>query len=84
MFGGEITSVNRYGGSPTEQQVQPEWSNKIMHATFTSGGVSLMAADSSATPPGANNAKARLSVGWGASFGMLVDHFGIEWMVYAG
>ena len=95
-----------------EAQVPPGWGQKIMHATFTSGEITLMAADSSRSEPGANNARARLSVGsadhdegqrvfdglasggtvtmqyakqfWGASFGMLTDRFGIEWMVNAG
>jgi PhnB protein len=112
VFGGEITGINRYAGSPMEQQAPPGWGQKIIHATFTSGGVSLMAADSSAAQPGANNAKARLAIGaadhdegqclfdglaaggtvtmpyakqfWGASFGMLTDRFGIEWMINAG
>lgn len=112
VFGGEIVNINRYGGSPMESQAPPGWKDKIMHATFTAGDITLMAADSSHSPPGANNARARLSVGsadheegqrvfdglaaggtitmpyskqfWGASFGMLVDRFGIEWMVNAG
>jgi PhnB protein len=112
VFGGDIASINRYGGSPMEQHAPPGWGEKIMHATFTSGDITLMAADSSQAPPGANNARARLCVGtadhdqgrlvfdalaaggtiampyekqfWGASFGMLVDRFGIEWMVNAG
>jgi PhnB protein len=112
VFGGEIVSLNRYGGSPMEKHAPPGWSEKIMHATYAAGEVSLMAADSAMPSPGANNARARLSVSsadhdegrrvfdalaaggtatmpyekqfWGASFGMLVDRFGIEWMVNAG
>jgi PhnB protein len=112
VFGGEIVNINRYAGSPMEQQAPPEWGEKIMHATFTAGDITLMGADSAQAQPGANNARALLSVGsadhdegrrvfdglaaggavtmpytkqfWGASFGMLVDRFGIEWMVNAG
>jgi PhnB protein len=112
VFGGEIVSINRYGGSPMEKQAPPDWTEKVMHATFVAGDITLMAADSSHTSPGANNARARLSVGtadhaegqrvfdsladggtitmpytkqfWGASFGMLTDRFGIEWMVNSG
>jgi PhnB protein len=112
VFGGEIVSINRYAGSPMENQVPPDWADKVMHATFTAGDITFMAADSSQARPDANNAKARLCVGaaghddgarifdglaaggsvtmpftkqfWGASFGMLADRFGIEWMVNAG
>jgi PhnB protein len=112
VLGGEIDSINRYAGSPMEEQAPPGWAEKIMHATFIAGDITLMAADSSRSAPGANNARARLSIGtadhaegqrvfdglaaggtvtmpytkqfWGASFGMLVDRFGIEWMVNAG
>ncbi len=112
IFGGEIVSLNRYAGSPMEQQAPSGWGQKVMHASFTAGDITLMAADSAHSAPGANNARARLSVGsadhdegqrvfdglaaggtvtmpyskqfWGASFGMLVDRFGIEWMVNAG
>jgi PhnB protein len=35
----------RYGGSPLEGRVPPEWAGKIMHASLTIGGQVLMAAD---------------------------------------
>jgi PhnB protein len=112
VFGGEIVGINRYGGSQMEGDVPPDWGDKVMHATFIAGDITIMAADSCQEQPGANNARARLCVGsavhddgqrvfdglaaggsvtvpyakqfWGSSFGMLVDRFGIEWMVNAG
>jgi PhnB protein len=56
-------NINRYAGSPMAEQAPPDWGEKVMHATFVAGDVTLMAADSSHTSPGANNARARLSVG---------------------
>ena len=112
VFGGTIEGVNRYAGSPLESSAPADWNNKIMHATFKSDGIVLMAADSTQAQPGAGNARARLCVSsadhdegqrafdglaaggtivmpytkqfWGASLGMLVDKFGIEWMINAG
>ncbi|MGD1065948.1 MAG: VOC family protein [Vulcanimicrobiaceae bacterium] len=112
VFGGNITSMNRYGGSPMAGDAPAGWDQKVMHASFEAGEVKFMAADSSQSTPDGNNARARLCVGagehekgraifdalaaggsitvpyekqfWGASFGMLVDRFGLEWMVNAG
>jgi PhnB protein len=57
IFGGTIEGIFRYGGSPMESHVPPNWKNKIMHATFKSDGVILMAADSSQTQPGGENVR---------------------------
>ena len=36
-LGGKIISMLTYYGSPMEQQIAPEWRNKIMHATLKIG-----------------------------------------------
>jgi PhnB protein len=103
----------RYGEAPGgHHPTPPEMNGKIMHATFTSGEITLMAADSMNHKPGTSAERVALSVGladaaegrrifdalaaggtvlaayekqfWGASFGMLTDRFGIDWMVNAG
>jgi PhnB protein len=43
VFGGEITSVHRFEGSPMESQVPDK--SKIMHASFVAPGVEFMASD---------------------------------------
>ncbi|QQS40284.1 MAG: VOC family protein [Acidobacteriota bacterium] len=45
-FEGKIEFAQRYGDSPMADQVPEEWSDNIMHATFTADGVHFMAADS--------------------------------------
>jgi PhnB protein len=62
VFGGEITQLNRYGGSPMESHAPPDWANKILHATFVSDAVAFMASDTTMAKPGANNARVRLAV----------------------
>lgn len=44
-FGGELGPIFRYGGSPMEGQVPPDWADKVMHASLTVGGQVLMGAD---------------------------------------
>jgi PhnB protein len=45
-LGAKIISLFKYGGSPMEEHVPPEWRDKVMHATIEVGGQTLMAADS--------------------------------------
>ena len=45
VFGGEITALNRYEGSPMEAEVDDK--RQVMHASFRAPGVAFMAADSS-------------------------------------
>lgn len=49
-FGGEY-SMNRYAGSPMEAQVEPDFRDKIMHASFAAGDLTFMAADGRPGPP---------------------------------
>lgn len=42
-FGGEILFQQTYGDGPMEGA--PEWKDKIMHATFQAGSLTLMASD---------------------------------------
>lgn len=106
-LGGSVAKF-RYGESPMAEQTAPEMRDKLMHATLTVGGQSLMGSDaplslqeeaggfsvSYATedPAEAERVFAALSEGatirmpiqetfWAHRFGMLVDRFGIPWMV---
>ena len=45
VFGGEISSVHRFEGSPMEAQLPPNFKNKIMHANFKSPDLKFMASD---------------------------------------
>lgn len=44
VFGGTY-ELMRVGDSPMAAEMPPEFSNKIMHASFTAPGISFMAAD---------------------------------------
>ncbi len=43
-LGGDF-QVNRFAGSPMENQVDADYKDKIMHASFVSGDVEFMASD---------------------------------------
>jgi PhnB protein len=107
-IGARIGDVFRYGGTPMGEEVPRDWHDRIMHATLTVGGQTLMGCDA---PPGqyeepkgisislhTNNANeaervfGELASGgkivmplektfWAERFGMLVDRFGIPWMI---
>ena len=108
VFGGSY-EASRFGDRP-DDSIPANWKDKIMHSTFTGGGITFMAAD---TMPGNDGAVTDSNVSltlsnndategerifnaladggavevpfskqfWGASFGMLVDRFEINWMV---
>ncbi len=45
-LGGEVLAMQRYAGSPLEEQLPADWHAKIMHATLEApGGHRLMACD---------------------------------------
>ncbi len=44
-FGGEITVLSRFAGSPVEADVDESFRNKIMHASFVAGDLKFMASD---------------------------------------
>lgn len=46
-LGAKIDMLLRYGGSPAEEHAPPDWSEKVVHARFTIGDTTLMAADAS-------------------------------------
>jgi PhnB protein len=107
-LGGKIEAMMTHVGTPMEQQVSPEWRDKIMHARLVVGDQTLMASDA---PPDRYQAPRGFSVSvnvkdpadaermfhalaengtvqmpiqntfWSARFGMLVDRFGIPWMI---
>jgi PhnB protein len=113
VFGGSVVNVMRFGDVPPgEHPSPPELSAKVMHATFVSGDITLMASDSTEQKAGAEAERVALSIGladaeagqklfdglaaggkilqpytkqfWGATFGMVTDRFGIDWMINAG
>jgi PhnB protein len=44
-LGGTIESLFRYRGSPFENQVPPEWGDKVMHAFIRIGALKIAGAD---------------------------------------
>jgi len=44
-LGGKIEGIFTYAGTPAEEQVPPEWRNKILHARLTVGDAVLMGCD---------------------------------------
>ncbi|MBV9717694.1 MAG: VOC family protein [Candidatus Eremiobacteraeota bacterium] len=53
---GEIVGINRFSGSPMEQNVSPDYRDKVMHASFVAGDVKFMASDGEAgSPPDGND-----------------------------
>ena len=47
---GDITSINRFEGSPMESNVGPDFKDKVMHASFVAGDVKFMASDGQPGP----------------------------------
>lgn len=115
VFGGEITSLNRFEGSPMMKELPPEYGSKVMHANYVGADAALrfMASDGmpdSTHADGAGRISLTISTAdvaegervfkalaaggtvsvefqetfWGATFGMLTDKYGIDWMVNAG
>ena len=108
LLGGKIIAMMTHAGTPAENQVPPEWREKIIHARMAVGGQLLMGSDA---PPGhfqqpqgfsvsllvdepedaerifhtlAENGTVKMPLQktfWAIRFGMLVDRFGIPWMV---
>ena len=58
-LGGRIVMLMTYGQSPMASQVPPDWSDKVVHATFAVGDQTLGAAD---VPPGSYRKPQGLSV----------------------
>lgn len=48
-LGGKIDALMSFAGSPSAEQVPPEWGDKILHASMTIDGQMIMASDA---PPG--------------------------------
>ncbi len=42
---GEIVGINRFAGSPMEENVDAGFRDKVMHASFVAGDVKFMASD---------------------------------------
>jgi PhnB protein len=107
-LGGEIVTMMRHEGMPTEGDVPPEWRSKILHASLKIGEQWMMGGDA---PPGRYQQPQGFAIGihiddaaeaerifqalaengcvqmplqetfWASRFGMLVDRFGVPWMV---
>ena len=108
LLGGKIIAMMTHAGTPAENQVPPEWREKIIHARMVIGDQLLMGSDA---PPGhfqppqgfsvslmvdntedaerifptlAENGTVRMPLQktfWAIRFGMVVDRFGIPWMI---
>jgi len=108
LLGGQIIAMMTHAGTPAENQVPPEWREKIIHARMVIGDQVLMGSDA---PPGhfqppqgfsvslmvdnaedaerifptlAENGTVKMPLQktfWAIRFGMLVDRFGIPWMI---
>ena len=63
VFGGEITSLNRFEGTPMESEVPPEYKTKVIHANFKSPTLKFMASDGM---PGGNRSGGRVSLSLGS------------------
>lgn len=112
VFGGEFTSLQRFGDTPHGEQMSAEDKKKIMHVELKApNGVGLMGNDhldmmglplvngtniTLSLHPDSEELATKLFNGlsaggtvtlplektfWGAYFGMLLDKFGIQWMV---
>ncbi len=107
ILGGRITAMYRHAGTPTAEQVPPEWQDKIMHACLDFGDRQLMGSDAcgrfqplqgfsvqvaakdandaerifTALAEGGNVTMPLEQTFWAERFGMLVDRFGVPWMV---
>ncbi|HEX6717368.1 MAG TPA: VOC family protein [Pyrinomonadaceae bacterium] len=44
-LGAKIEAVMKYGGSPSEKDVPPDWKDKLIHSRFSIGDTTLMASD---------------------------------------
>jgi PhnB protein len=44
-LGGEIVAMNRFAGSPMEANVDADFRDKVLHASFVAGDVKFMASD---------------------------------------
>lgn len=45
VLGGELSSMETYGGSPASEMVGPDWQDKIMHGSLETGEMTLMGSD---------------------------------------
>ena len=107
-LGGQPGPLFRYRGSPMAVQAPPDWQDKVMHASITIGGQTVMGAD---TVPDQYEVPRGFSLSlnmndiadaerifdglsadgtiimslektfWAARFGVVVDPFGIQWIV---
>ena len=111
VFGGKIAMLVPYSTTPMADQVPPDWSTKMCHATLMLGESSIMGCDATPdryeaprgisityVPKDAAEAervfKALAEKGkvlmelqetfWAKKFGMLVDQFGVSWMINFG
>jgi PhnB protein len=111
VLGGKIAFLVTFANTPMADQVPPDWSNKICHATLMLGESCLMGCDATPdryeTPKGisitfvpedaaqaerifnalSENGKVLMTLQktfWAEKFGMLVDQYGVSWMINFG
>ncbi|MEO6990348.1 MAG: VOC family protein [Candidatus Baltobacteraceae bacterium] len=64
IFNGEITSLNRFEGTPGTEHAPAGYGNKIMHANFKSPSLKFMASD---MPGGDRSGEGRISLSLASS-----------------
>jgi PhnB protein len=70
-LGADIIMVQTFAAGPKD--IAPEYADHIMHAMLTVNGDTLMASDGAVIMPLERQF-------WGATFGMVADKYGINWM----
>jgi PhnB protein len=86
-MGGKIEGMATHARPQVKDQTPPEWRDKILHATLRVGEDVLTGSDA---PPErifhalAENGRLEMAIQetfWAARFGLVVDRFGIPWMI---
>ncbi|HEX3532490.1 MAG TPA: VOC family protein [Thermoanaerobaculia bacterium] len=89
-LGGQLGAIFRYAGTPMADQAPADWQDKVMHGYEEPKGFSLSLQIENTAE--AERIFHELSQGgrvvvplektfWAARFGMMVDRFGISWLV---
>ena len=86
-LGGKIEAMVSHEGTPVADQVPAEWRSKIVHARLLVGGhigIEDPAEAERIFHAFVENGTVTMPIGetfWATRFGMLVDRFGIPWMI---
>lgn len=80
----EPYELNRFEGSPMAQQIPVESHRKIMHATLATSDAAQGERVFNGLAQGGTVRTPLDDAFWGGRFGVLVDRFGVEWMITVG